>query len=400
MHHPFPLHPPRQRAAPTFPIHPSHKVKHARNAAPQPASSAPPPRMGREDQLRRAATQAQTYSNTYRWTDGNEEEHSEPTEAPAAVEGASKILGVMTELVRSKRPMFTRTRKFMGRPLTVCTPIGRAFVDLLETFAQEEFIRPEFPEHAFHPLVELFWKHTAPLHPRGKPYPGEAELIEECVAAIRREASSDAFRALRKKHGKTVRENTESLLDYIDDLFVLWGRLLVIRLDIGLRALRGRGQAEPEVTAEEFSRQRRKLFRFMRSNKFPATLRGYAWSLGKGRRASWHGHLLLFVDGGTSCHDVLLARMIGQHWQDVVTGGKGRYYNCNAKSYPERGVGMVHHWDRRKLDILKVKVASYLTKADYLLRVVLTKGKAFSHGRVKRADSKGGRPRSRGPVWH
>ena len=331
----YPVLPPppawRRRGQP-FPTHPSASERCRRPLPDKTKRATSLPKLGREEQLRRASAQARTYSSTIRWTE-DEQLHMELTDAPLVVLNVSKIMQVVTLLVRSKRPAFITDKTRLGGHQQAMTPLGKAFIELMGSSYREEAIRDEFPEHAFHPLVELFWKHSAALQPFSGRCRSEPAALEACFAAMREESASKGFGNRRKAHAKIVRQNTDSLLSYIDDLFDLWGRMLVIRIDVGHRRARTGKPRTPTVTPELANRLRGQLLAYARSKHFPATLRGYAWSLENGRATSWHQHLLLFFDGGTSCRDVQLAKMLGEHWRTVLTGGEGCYYNCNADEH-------------------------------------------------------------------
>lgn len=350
-----------------------------------------PPRLKekrcKSDQLRRAARKALEYSNTIRWHEGDRS-MVEPTEALMEVYCASEVEKVMSLLVRSRKAVMHKVALEGGRSRIELTDLGRQFIDLVGPHGGFGSIVAEFPNHAFHPLIELFWKHTVALMWRMPlRLSQDAEVIQQCVDGIRQEASTVAFRKRREKHGKVVRQNTESLLNYIDELFGRWGKLLVIRLDLGYRKAAG-------ISAELAQAHREQLQSYLRTKKFPAVFRGYAWSLESGRSTGPHLHMLLFLDGGQSRQDVMLAKLIGEHWNGVITSGRGRYHNCNADYHPRRGVGLIDHKNAELLKNLKEIVAPYLTKADYYIRTLVEGGRTFGHGQVPAAPARTGRPRN------
>lgn len=347
------------------------------------------------DELRRASAKALAYSNTIRWTDGDTARTTIFRDATAEVWCAAGVEAVMSRLVRSDKPLFTAMKRPSGRTRWVLTPLGKEFVGLLGPNGGFRSVIQEFDQHAFHPLIDLFWKHAAPLSAlhHKLSFPGDVEAVIACAEAIRKEAATKAFRKRRSNHIKPVRQNTESLLTYIDGLFDRWGRLLVIRLDVGYKRdfLKGAGDAMIDYT--QVREHREAFLDYLRSDAFPSVLRGFAWSLEMGRTASFHYHWLLFIDGHESQQDVALARALGEHWEHVITEGKGRYYNCNADDHPRRGVGMINYWNSERMEALKEVVAPYLTKQDYLIRTKVEDGKTFSHGRLPLTPPKSGRPR-------
>lgn len=349
-------------------------------------------------ELQRASARALAYSNTIRWTD-QERARMAFTDATTEVWCAARVEGVMSRLVRCKKPVLVDTSIPGGRQRWALTPLGRDFVEILGPAGGLGTVREEFSQHGFNPLIDLFWKHAAKLPSAGQfMLPYDVTALSTCVDAIRKEARSKKFIRRRNLHLKHVRQNTKSLLTYIDELFDHRGRHLVIRLDTSyVRALCG-GTAEDAIDYPRVRRDREEFLAYLQSDACPALLRGHAWSLEMGRCAGYHYHWLLFFDGNDSRQDVVLGRVLGEYWQNVVTEKQGRYYNCNADDHHRRGVGMIDHWNTEKMTNLKEFVAPYLTKADYLIRTLVEDGKTFSHGRVPPRKPQTGRPRTRIPL--
>ena len=108
----------------------------------------------------------------------------------------------------------------------------------------------------------------------------------------------------------------------------------------------------------------------------------------------FHFHLLVFYCGSKHREDITLAKALGEHWVQKITRGNGRYRNCNAKSYPERGLGSISWFELSRIKILKTLVADYLVKVDYLWRFSPEWGRAFFRGNMPSPrDGKRGRPR-------
>lgn len=346
------------------------------------------------EELRRASAMALAYSNTVRWTDGDGE-MTAFTDASTEVWCAAGVEAVMSRLVRTNKPLFTRTKTMGGRERWVATPLGKEFIGLLGPNGGFRSVMQEFEHHAFHPLIELFWKHAEPLaglHSK-LTMPGEVEAVMACAKAIRKEARTPGFRKRRSKHLKHVRQNTESLLTYIDGLFDHRGRHLVLRLDTGYQRDFVKGAGDAAIDYAQVREHREAFLAYLQSASSPVVLRGFAWSLEMGRTASYHLHWLLFIDGHESQQDITVARLLGEHWAHVITDGKGRYHNCNADHHVRRGVGMIDYWNSDRMKNLKEVVAPYLTKQDYLIRTLVEDGKTFSHGRLPSEPPKSGRPR-------
>jgi len=103
----------------------------------------------------------------------------------------------------------------------------------------------------------------------------------------------------------------------------------------------------------------------------------------------------LFFDGNQHQQDITIARMIGKHWNEEITRGKGRHHISNFDQHQARGVGKVRYDDAAKLWALCTIVVPYLTKADYYIRLVVPpKTRTFGRsGMPKIPAKKLGRPR-------
>lgn len=179
---------------------------------------------------------------------------------------------------------------------------------------------------------------------------------------------------------------TKTFRSYIDDLFKCYSRLLVVRIDLGYlkglalkpvfappscasMGLQGTIGPTDDLLAYATLRQHRQdLFDFLRST-FGKHLCGYIWKLEYGFEKGYHYHLMLFFNGAHLCRDVNLGRIIGEHWNQVITAGQGNYFNCNAQKerYDGCGIGMVSHREMDKRQHLQV-AAAYLGKHDGLVR--------------------------------
>lgn len=104
--------------------------------------------------------------------------------------------------------------------------------------------------------------------------------------------------------------------------------------------------------------------------------------------------MLFFFDGSKVRRDIEIAWLIGQYWVDVVTKGRGLYYNCNRNCfyYKSCGVGMVSHSDAQARQGLRNAVL-YLTKTDLFMRL-RAEGRCI--GKMNRPANKDprGRPRA------
>lgn len=259
-------------------------------------------------------------------------------------------------------------------------------------------MRRAFPRHEFHPLVELFEKHMeahafeAGFRPVCKE---DVDELNACVEAMRTEGRSRVFQRRRDKHQKGVRNNTQSLLELVDRLFMLHSQLLVVRLDLAYRTEFTDPEFGLSVTEGEAQRDRDLLIEYLRKRCYFKPV-GYAWKLEYTEGTKWHMHLLIFFDANRHQRDIEIAKAIAGYWDWNITKGCGRHFICNLQHYVHRGVGKIHYSDTAKLWALRALVVPYITKADYYARPILQGGRTFGRSVLPKIPTrKRGRPRLR-----
>ncbi|WP_443700859.1 YagK/YfjJ domain-containing protein [Pseudomonas sp.] len=262
------------------------------------------------------------------------------------------------------------------------------------------------------PYVSAFYECYASMRPSN---PDRVDRIElpECfrglnkfVAALRVRLSSSTFKRKLSSHIRATNKNYAGLLGYIDDLFARYSRLLVLRIDFAY----GEGKLEIEgcpdrddrldllkLVSEKVIRHRTELLGYLKNKCPDLGLMGYVWKLEYGKEKGHHYHMMFFLDGTRVRQDIVIAKLIGEHWNNVITEGQGVYYNCNGDKsrYKFCGVGMINYHDAEKLNNLKEKAAAYLTKVDLYVSACMPGGKrTFGKGNSPRVDERSlGRPR-------
>lgn len=149
-------------------------------------------------------------------------------------------------------------------------------------------------------------------------------------------------------------------------------KLMVLRLDFGY------GKEHSPISTDRIISDWEELKAFI-STKFPSNL-GHAVKLEYGLQKGAHMHVLLLFNGAMVRQDVTIAKLIGEHWSKVVTGGMGVYFNCNAAPYKNRfsycGVGVFNKLDEATVAGFQA-VADYITKPDPLVTLVMPREKRF-----------------------
>ena len=280
---------------------------------------------------------------------------------------------------------------------------------------------PEFfAIHRLNPYVDLFIQQpevsilddlefTTEYKNNDKFLPKLVEELNKFIEGIRNEANSPTFKTTIRNCQRRINDNHKSLMSYINKLFDRHARLLVIRIDFGYRKedMREYGDFERAIRLEDdiqakylqAQADRVHLFNNMRSHELSKHLLGYAWRLEYGSLKGFHYHTFFFLDGSKRRQDVTNAKSIGEYWVNVITKGRGLYYNCNAKKdqYKHCGIGMINDFDTKLRQGLEI-AARYLTKQDYYAKMDFNdkdgkKARTFGKGEITKPKSSRGRPR-------
>lgn len=268
-----------------------------------------------------------------------------------------------------------------GTDVLSMLPEGAMLVDVL----QRGFTRLGhfFPNHKFHPAVVLF-KQLVELSPitlcLAQPdafkwtgnFPHEVKCLNDLVAKIREHSRSVGYRTAVKSFQRVASKNKRSLLRYRDALFRQYSRLLVLRLDLGYHhdVSRVKHDQAPFDAYTCVRENRIDFFKYL-NKAYRKSLVGFNWRLEYALQKGFHYHLILYFDGSKVREDVTIGRLLGQHWDQVITHGMGVHFNCNASArrYRRCGIGMLKHNDAESQAGLALAV-SYITKPDIFLQAV------------------------------
>jgi len=295
------------------------------------------------------------------------------------------------------------------------TELAKSIENIVEHYLYEILVG--FPIHSFHPYVSEFVKNaldcnlrsaiehqrslkkTNNLYRMGVDYEVMFDVIirmKTFVKQLLEITGSFEFKEFIYKAQRTANKNREGMMRYIDSLFEHYSRLVVIRLDLyedgPIMNLNG-----IEMKYWQAKYDFKHLLNNARMNSLFDDMVGYIWSLEYGPERGFHYHLIMFFDGSQVRDDVYLAWQIGDYWKVVITDGRGSYWNCNAekKTYPNLGIGMIHHIDVEKINYLK-QAAAYLIKVDHYVRILTPdNGRTFGRGEIlPPRTSTVGRPRA------
>lgn len=317
------------------------------------------------------------------------------TEELSCLQDIKTIDRMMTHLARSSGELFTVASCARSRRLQVRqTELGKEFV--LCCAIDFELIKQTYPDNVFSPYFSLFERHVAGSKFAGeKVYPESVPEFNELVDQIRSEAMADDFTKVLANHERASRKNSKSLEAYLDAMREAHSKLLIVRIDLHY----GKHYVVPwdrvDSVSRAVARRHRKEFIKYVKKAYPGLV-GYVWKTERGAIKSFHTHLLLAFNGQLLRADETIGMQLGEYWVREITGGKGTYWNCNAKKgdYSNLAIGMVHHDDDVTWALLK-KIAMYLTKVDAFVKDnAPKKERSFGKGGFPKLTGKRkGRPR-------
>lgn len=247
-----------------------------------------------------------------------------------------------------------------------------------------------------HPSVELFLRYFYPyreIHVDRQLSPELEDAIEEFLVELDMPLHQKRLRNLKRSEAR----NSTSVHDYINKLFRLHSKLLVVRVDVHYG-----DEIKDTMTIEEAIDDRDAYLRAVKRRY--RNLLGYVWKLEYGVARGYHYHIAFIFNGNKVQGDISLGRKLGEEWKSLSREPR-TYYNCNAdrKKYEEwgaYGIGMVHHDDLEKRHLLLHNALSYLLKFDEaLLAVMHERFRSVGKMEVPHRRGKGGRPRVLRERW-
>lgn len=312
-------------------------------------------------------------------------------------EGLMRIRRTMVRVAKSRDELFRkpdRVRK--GRAGVVASKLGRDLELCLGVDVRA--ICKAFPEHRFDPYFNLFAEtYRASLLWRSEFARHNVDLLNEFVEKLRAGAKRSGFMDDVRNHERGAVKNARRVRRYIDDLYGQYAKLLHVRIDLYYETMWPRPDVFP-VSVKEMKRHRAKFMRHVRKLFGDAAV-GHLWTIEYGDMKGPHFHMLLNFNGHKVRQGITIAQQLGEHWQRVITGGRGRYWNVNKnedelEAQGRRGIGTIGYADEKRRENL-VRTALYLVKTDMFVRLIMPGfGKTFGTGKiVPRKKSKAGRKR-------
>lgn len=276
------------------------------------------------------------------------------------------------------------------------------------------------PRLSFNPALLLFFdeyrKHAIQDFDGFGPHPISGLLVQACdvfndfILQLRSRATNINLRKAIADWKSKFKSNKKRALALERELFELFSRLVVIRLDLGyLKAtfkpeeiLEYHRHAEMElidlqdatywsgndistplpmtgrVDFETLQQDRKRLFANMKGKpSLFKDLVGYVSRIECTPLAGYHLHLVLYFDSSKVDKHEWRAQEIGLYWNSQITKGRGRFENCNLswnKDHPYCGIGVIHRDDGFKRANLQERVLPYLCKDEQHVEVLPYKG--------------------------
>lgn len=247
-----------------------------------------------------------------------------------------------------------------------------------------------------HPSVELFLKYFYPyreIYVDRQLSPELEDVIEEFLEELDMPLHQKRLRNLKRSEAR----NSTSVHDYINKLFRLHSKLLVVRVDVHYG-----DEIKDTITIEEAIDDRDTYLRAVKRRY--RNLLGYVWKLEYGVTRGYHYHMAFIFNGNKVQGDISLGRKLGEEWKSLSREPR-TYYNCNAdrdkyEEWGAYGIGMVRCDDLEKRHLLLHNALSYLLKFDEaLLAEMHERFRSVGKMEVPRRRGKGGRPRVLRERW-
>lgn len=171
---------------------------------------------------------------------------------------------------------------------------------------------------------------------------------------------------IRKAEQARIRRNREKGLEFEERMFFRKSRHLVLFLTLNYKP-----KYREDITLKTIQRHRDKFLDYMMADAHPllGEINGLIWKLEEGKMSGGlHLHFLIFYSGKRR-GDVMIARMVGEYWVDIITRGWGAYRNSNAdKDRLEYrwgvGIGQVNRNLDPKRESLQLFIENYMAKSN------------------------------------
>ncbi|CAJ2794550.1 inovirus-type Gp2 protein [Burkholderia pseudomallei] len=293
------------------------------------------------------------------------------------------------------------TSVYSGRRRLRVLYLGKQYYRKLNTWLERYSDIPRYSERVtvFYDVCRELGFVATPMNYFGKPEEFDdrygvqyADWYNELIQKISERIKSREFKERERWRRKNAQRNEQNVLAMNEEMYKVRSRWVILMLTLNYEKPYRRW-----ITLDDIQKHREKFFAARRYNKLMSGIKNYVWTIEQGEKTGFHLHVILYYSAKHR-RDVSLAQRIGEYWADVVTDGKGAYWNSNARKAFHAlrgygiGTGQIDRKDREKRESLK-KNLLYLAKASqYLMIKGAERVRTFDMGQVPE-KRKEGRPR-------
>lgn len=224
----------------------------------------------------------------------------------------------------------------------------------------------------------------------------EADRYNAFLELIRARASTvNKYMEAKKYVSNYDGRMFKRLEKYIDGLFLIYPKLLVVRLDLAYQK-----EFAEYITLAQAKQDIDRFIGHRRWSKLFKQCVGFIIAREYGKNGcGFHFHCILFFDGQESWQGINLAKGIGKdYWEgnitlisgegeDLIT--RGKHYNCNAKQdeYRYCGIGPIPHSDEVKRSNLLYSLIYLLKEDQGLDGIAPPRTRTITRGQLPQAES-------------
>ena len=307
------------------------------------------------------------------------------------IDGLISIEKFVDHVLQSDAPAFRLTEKLIekedfkiSRNELEKFHLAKYFTSVIRMFEHYS------PDYKYSPNVELFFKccfefglgkewFINPLDyttKRGIKPMRQYELYNDLLTLIRTESRKAEFDGKIYSRQYNANRNYRSAVAFLTKLFAR--RLLVLRVDFSYLPKHANC-----ISVEEARKDLAHfLYNLRRNKELSEHLEGYLWKIEFTPLKKLHFHMLFMLDSSDVQNDEYWANQYGMYWSEVITKGRGRFYNGNTPENKKRfevnglsgigKIGRVHDnpaddFDLEKRNILLNTIVAYMLKPDQVL---------------------------------
>ncbi|CAO1664403.1 Putative uncharacterized protein [Halomonas sp. R57-5] len=225
------------------------------------------------------------------------------------------------------------------------------------------------------------------------------DLVNRCSEFMQNAINSLEYRLFKYKQRKAQQYRVNSAHEYIDLIRASYSRIMCIRIDFSYRKGMFLESDRFNSHVENVKSQWKQMRTALTQGILVPDMVGYILRLEYSFLKGFHYHALIIYNGSLRQQDIVIGKMLGEHWvNSIVPNGDGRYFNCNGSKnrYRKLGVGTINYYEDEKYDVLKNIVVDYLVKPDDVMSFITPNERVFFKGVTKKPRLLAkGRPRKK-----